>query len=117
MCTRIVSTGSEGIKQWEIITIRGKQGQGLMKTDVGLWSNHGSSGQGWMPGCPSAPVGDLWGLISIWVVGVVCGQDEMTLEDTDGCNNDWSLFRVHQGWLRGRLGGHGYDAKFDSAGK
>ena len=31
VCTRIVSTGSEGIKQHEIITIRGKQGQGLMK--------------------------------------------------------------------------------------
>ena len=43
-------------------------------------------------GCPSAPVGDLWGLIGIQsgVVGVVHGQDETMLEDAEGCNDDWS---------------------------
>ena len=52
VCTRIVSTGSEGIKQHEIITIRRKQGQGLMETDVGLQPKYESSGWGCMPRCP-----------------------------------------------------------------
>ena len=52
MCIRIVSTGSEVTKQQGIMTIRRKQGQGLMKTNVGLQSSYGYSGQGQMPGCP-----------------------------------------------------------------
>ena|SRR5882724_4487986 len=31
------------------------KGRGLMKSNVGLWSNYGSSGWGQMPGCP-----DFW---------------------------------------------------------
>jgi len=41
--TRIVNTESEGIKQHEIITIRGNRVKVLMKTDGGLWPNHRSS--------------------------------------------------------------------------
>jgi len=54
VCTRVVSTGSEGIKQQKIITIWGKgvKGCGLMKSNVRLQSNYGSSGGEQMPGCP-----------------------------------------------------------------
>ena len=96
-----------------------------METDVGLWPNHGSSGWGWMPGCPlsvgtspkhyggdrcsSALVGDWWGLISVQpgVIGVVwtgCGQDKMTWKMWSVATNCWSEFGFHWGWLGGGLG-------------
>jgi len=88
VCTGIVSTGSEGIKQHEIITIRRKQGWGLMETDVRLWSNYESSGWGWMPRCPSQQLMGPIGIQSrvIRVVQTVHGQDETTLKDAKGCD-------------------------------
>jgi len=44
VCTGSNKHRSEGIKQHEIITIRGKQGQGLMETDGGFWPHHGQGG-------------------------------------------------------------------------
>ena len=114
---------------------KGKQGQGLMETDVRLWPNYRSSGWGWMPGCPwvlilapntmgrdgclSAPVGDWWGLISIQprVIGVVwtvCDKMRQLWKMQRGVMNNWSAFRSCWGWLGDGLGGHRHDDKFES---
>ena len=72
MCTRIVSTGSEGIKQYEIITIRGNRvraGKVLMLAIDMVWSVFG-------PG----------------LFGVGCRHGEMRLEDAEECDNDWNCF-------------------------
>jgi len=40
LCTGVVSTGSDGIKQYEIITIR-ETGSGFDGTNGRCWPNHG----------------------------------------------------------------------------
>jgi len=62
-------------------------------------------------------VQSVFGLVFLGLSGVVHGQEETTLEDAEGCNDVWDFFGFHQGWLRGGLGSHGHNAKFDSTGK
>ena len=78
VCTRIVSTGLEGIKQHEIITIRG---------------NRVRAGQ-----VPMLAIDMVLSVFWSGLFRVVCGQEETTLEDAEGCDDNWSCFRFHQGW-------------------
>jgi len=84
VCTRIVSTGSEGIKQCENIAIKG---------------NRVRAGQ-----VPKSVIDGVQSF-GLGVVGVICGQEEMVLEDAEKCNDDWNCFGFHWGWLGRWAGG------------
>ena len=77
VCTRTVSTGLEGIKQHEIITIRGN-GVGAGKV-------------------PMLAIDMVWSVFGLGLFGVVHGQEEMTLEDAEECYDDWNCFGFHWG--------------------
>jgi len=95
--TGTVSTGSEGIKQHEILTIRG---------------NRVRAGQ-----VPMSAIDGVQSVFSLGLFGVSHGQGETMLEDAGECNHDWNCFRFHQvSWGCG-LQGHGLDTKFDSTRK
>ena len=85
VCARIVSTGSEGIKQCEIITIRGNRvgaGQVLMS------------------------VIDMVQLVfSPGLFGVGCRHRGMMLKDAEECDDDWNCFGFCWGWLGRWAGG------------
>jgi len=85
VCTGIVSTGSEGIKQHKIITIRGNRirtGKVLMSEIDGVWS-----------------------VLSPGLFRIVHGQGEMTLEDAEECDDGWNHFGFHRGLLGRWAGG------------
>ena len=77
VCTGIVSTGSEGIKQHEIITKRG---------------NRVRAGQVLMSAIDMA-----WSVFGLGLFGVVHRQGETMLGDAEECKDDWNHFRFHQG--------------------
>ena len=91
--TGTVSLGlkSEEIKQCEIITILGSR----VRAGEVLMSAIGVTQLVFGPG----------------LVGVVCRQGKMMLEDMEECNDDWSHFGFHWGSLGGGLGGDGIDAE------
>jgi len=77
VCTGTVSTGSEGIKQHEIITIRG---------------NRVRAGQ-----VPMSVIDMAQLVFGPGLSGDVCRQGDMTLQDAEEYNNDWNHFGFHQG--------------------
>jgi len=93
VCTGTVSTGSEEIKQHEIITI---------------WGNRVRAGR-----VPMLATDVVWLVFGLGLLGVVHRQGEMMLEDAEECNNDGYHFGFCWGMLQSGLG-DGQDAKFDS---
>src|SRR5882724_4205224 len=67
VCTGTVSTGSEEIKQHEIITI---------------WGNRVRAGR-----VPMLATDVVWLVFGLGLLGVVHRQGEMMLEDAEECNN------------------------------